>query len=139
MRFLACVLLVCLVGCSEAYEVAKEELGPRALNEKYEWFKNTHATLVSRRATLRALDGKMVTLREDYEGVSRKDWARDDRQTLTKWQSEHDGIKASYNALAAEYNAEMSKWHTEFVNAGKLPAGDKLGEIPRTVAPYIDQ
>src|SRR5215831_13256224 len=39
------------------------------------------------------------------------------------WQQELTGIVASYNSLAADYNAEMSKWNYRFANVGKLPAG----------------
>jgi hypothetical protein len=50
-------------------------------------------------------------------------------------ESEVAGVKASYNSLAAEYNANMVKVHWAFCNAGDLPAG-AAEALPREYKPY---
>lgn len=122
----------------DAAVVARQELGPQALNAKYEWFKDSWAALDGKRATLGELDIKIRRLRADYEGVKRNEWSRVDLSAVNQWETERDAILASYNELAALYNAEMAKWHTAFVNAGTLPAGGD-GDIPREVRPYLKE
>lgn len=124
-------------SCSVANETASvvnQELGPRALNAKYEWFKDAHASLNSRKATIEMFSGKIKRLEKQYIDVPRNAWSRSDIDSLNQWESERDGTIAAYNNLAAEYNSEMSKFHTSFLNAGMLPAG---GTLPREVAPYM--
>lgn len=121
---------------NNAGQVVSKELSPTALNNKYNWFKDAHAQLDAKRATITELQGKIKRISDANIGTSRNQWARTDLQSVNQWDTERDGVIASYNSLAAEYNAEMSKWHTGFVNAGKLPAGGN-GEIPRNVAPYM--
>lgn len=124
-------------GVNESVEVGFAELGPEALNQKYEWFKNVLAQLDAKDASLSAMASKMDQMREDYGDASRANWDRIDKQTMSQWAAERDGLKLSYNNLAAQYNAEMAKWHTEFLNVGKIPAGGDPN-MPREVAPYID-
>jgi hypothetical protein len=74
-------------------------------------------------------------MEESYLGQPRKDWARDDREQYNTWQSEVSGVKAGYNTLAADYNAQMAKFNWSFANAGQLPKGaDK--PLPREYKPY---
>ena len=123
---------------NEAVETGFEELGPAALNDKYEWFKDAASSLNAKLATISMHQSKIDALREDYGDTPRTEWARDDRQSLNQWRQELDGIKASYNLLAAQYNAEMAKWHTRFVNAGMMPEGGD-GTVKREFAPFIDE
>lgn len=122
----------------ETGAVLHEELGPRALNEKYEWFKDSYAALDAKWATLSQLDSKITRLRADYTDIPRNQWSRVDLASVNLWETERDAILASYNTLAAQYNAEMAKWHTAFVNAGKLPEGGD-GEFPREARPYLKE
>jgi len=133
--------------------VAKQELSPSALNEKYEWFKNTYAQLDARRATVNAKAQQIGQMYTDYGwevlydrddggyilsttmnrkwtdgdeemvGEPFKDWNRSDRQAISTYRQELMGLKASANTMCAQYNAEMSKFHTAFTNAGNLPVG----------------
>ena len=120
----------------EAVAVAHSEIGPAALNAKYGWFKDALAALDSKGATIRELDGKVSRLRKDYSDQQRGKWASSDLTAMNQWEAERDGMIASYNGLAAEYNAAMSKWHTAFVNAGKVPAGGD-STLPREVRAYM--
>tara|TARA_R100001143_G_scaffold62914_1_gene67552 strand:+ start:466 stop:993 length:528 start_codon:yes stop_codon:yes gene_type:complete len=109
---------------------ALREAGPAALNAKYEWFKDSYARLDSLGAQIEVHNERIEALVE-----VRDTWEREDRQAHRQYISERTGIIGSYNKLASEYNSEMAKFHTRFVNIGKLPAGGD-GEIPREVAPY---
>jgi len=59
----------------------------------------------------------------------------DVREQVGLWQSEVAGITASYNALAADYNAQMSKINYRFCNVGDLPRG-ATDPLPREFKPY---
>lgn len=121
---------------NQTIEVANAEVGPKALNAKYKWFKDCLAALDAKRAIIVQLDSKITRLRADYPNVPRGEWASNDRQSLNQWETERDGIVASYNNLAAEYNSAMSKFHTAFLNAGMVPAGGDPN-MPREVRNYM--
>lgn len=138
MRNIVLVLLIAvlpLTGCGEAVQVAKEEFGPRAMLQKYEWFKDAAAQLDKKQADIQVYKMKLTSLEEDYAGVSRKDWPRTDREQKSIWQAEVAGVIASFNGLAAEYNAQMSKFNWAFTNAGTLPKGATV-PLPREFKPY---
>ncbi len=116
--------------------VIQEQFGPRELLRKYEWFKNAAAALDAKTATLDRYAVKIGDLEKSYEGKPRSEWARDDRQQHSLWRSELDGIAASYNELAADYNSQMSKINWSFCNAGTLPQGAEK-PLPREFKPYI--
>ena len=107
----------------EAVDVVKEEVSPREIQRKYEWFKDIAATCDEKRATIQVYAAKLTALEEDYDGVSRREWDRTDKETMSLWQQEVAGIKASYNILSSRYNAQMSKWNWRFCEIGSLPEG----------------
>ncbi len=122
----------------EAAKVTQEEFGPRALLEKYEWFKDAAAQLEKKQADIAVYDGRMTAMNETYKDLARQSWPREDREQYNVWSSEVAGVKASYNTLAAEYNAAMAKFNWRFANVGELPKGaDK--PLPREFKPYIGQ
>lgn len=114
--------------------VIQKEFYPDALLRKYEWFKDAAAALDKKQADIGVYDARLSTLAADYKGVARKDWPRDDREQSAIWQSELAGVKASYNSLAAEYNAEMVKFNWKFTNVGDVPQGGR--PLPREYRPY---
>lgn len=120
----------------EAAQVAKEEFGPRALLKKYEWFKDSAAQCEKKLADVKVYAGKIKGMEEDYKDVPRKDWDRVDKQTLSQWRSELDGVKASYNDLSARYNAAHSKINWRFADIGQLPDG-ATDPLPREFKPYL--
>lgn len=121
-----------------ASTVAKKELYPDALLRKYEWFKTASAQAEAKLADLTVYENRLTALKNEYNGVARKDWHRDDREQYNIWQSEMAGIKASYNSLAAEYNAQMAKFNYRFTNVGDMPDGS-TNPLPREFKPYVTE
>lgn len=122
----------------EGVQVAREEFGPRALLKKYEWFKDAAAQCEKKLADIKVYDGKIKGMEEDYKGVPRRDWDRVDKQQLSQWRSELDGVKASYNDVSARYNAQMAKFNWRFAEAGRLPYG-ATEPLPREFKPYVEE
>ena len=122
----------------EAAKVAQEEFGPRAMLEKYEWFKDAAAQLEKKQADITVYNGRMTAVNETYKDLPRQNWPREDREQWNVWSSEVAGAKASYNMLAADYNAQMAKFNWRFANVGELPKGaDK--PLPREFKSYVTQ
>lgn len=119
----------------EAAQVAREEFGPRATLAKYEWFKDTAAQLDKKRADIKVYANRQKNLDEAYKGKSRSEWPRTDLEQYNLWEQEVAGIKASYNMLAADYNAQMAKFNWAFAERGKLPQG-ATEPLPREFKPY---
>lgn len=122
----------------EAAQVAREEFGARELLKKYEWFKDASAQLDKKVADIQVYDARLHSIAESYGNVPRKEWAREDREQYNIWSSEVAGVKASYNSLAAEYNAQMAKFNWRFANAGELPKGADV-PLPREFKPYTNE
>jgi len=122
----------------EAAQVAQEEFGPRAMLEKYELFKDEAAQLEKKQADITVYDGRMKAMDETYKSLPRQKWPREDREQYNVWSSEVAGVKASYNSLAAEYNAQMAKFNWRFANVGELPKGAEQ-PLPREFKPYVSQ
>lgn len=140
---LAAVVLLWVAGYSlgwfqEAAEVTREEFGPRALLQKYEWSKDASAQLDKKRVDIRVYEARLEALEASYDGVERADWDRVDKQQGNLWQAELAGVISSYNGLAAEYNAEMSKFNWRFANVGELPRGATQA-LPREYRPYEER
>lgn len=115
----ACFAVTGTVG--EAGRVAREEFGPRAALVKYEWFKDAAAQLDKKRADIRLYEARM-------QRCASTTYA-DERERCGIWESELLGVIASYNGLAAEYNAASSKFNWQYAE----------GDAPRTVAPYATE
>lgn len=136
------VALVCVIGyafswCGQTAAVVQDEFGPRAALAKYSWFKDAAAQLDKKAADIRVYQGKVDRLQKQYDGTPRAKWARIDAEQLSVWESEVAGVKASYNSLAAEYNAEHAKFHWAFADVGKVPAGG--APLPREYRQYVDE
>jgi len=120
----------------EAATVAREEFGPRALLQKYEEFKNLHASLSSKKASIDVLDAGIAQFQKDYDGVPKKDWPRDERQQFSQDRKAVEGLKLVFNIGAAQYNAAMTKFNYAFCNAGTLPQGASE-PLPREYVTYL--
>ncbi len=123
---------------NEAAKVTQQEFGPQAMLTKYEWFKDAAAQLEKKKADISVYEGRLTSMAEGYKGVERQKWARDDREQYNVWSSEVAGVKASYNSLAADYNAQMAKFNWRFANAGDLPKGAET-PLPREFKAYVSQ
>lgn len=133
----ALVLLgFCMGLIGETAQVAQDEFGPRAALQKYERFKDMSAQLDAKVADIEVFGSRIKTLDAQYQGLPRREWPRDDRENHNLWTLELAGLKASYNRLAAEYNADMSKFNYRFANQGDLPAG-ATHPLPREYKPYV--
>lgn len=142
LTFTALGLVGCAVGlfsgaAQNAASVVQKEFYPDALLRKYEWFKDAAAALDKKAADIGVYDARLSNLKAEYERVPRTQWPRDDREQWSIWSSEAAGIRASYNQLAAEYNAEMAKFNWRFTNVGDVPQGGK--PLPRDYRPYLEQ
>lgn len=120
---------------NNAATVAKKEFYPDALLKKYEWFKNASAELDKKQADIAIYTNKIGSMKKDYNGQKRSSWDRTDKETFNIWEQELAGIKASYNGLAAEYNAQMVKFNWKFCNIGNLPPGAE-NPLPKEYKPY---
>jgi hypothetical protein len=133
------IVLGSLLGWfNEGAKVAQEEFGPRAMLQKYEWFKDAAAQLEKKQADIAVYDSRLTGMKEAYTGVVKSAWPRDEREQFNIWVSELAGVKASYNSLAAEYNAQMAKFNWRFANKGDLPKGAE-NPLPREFKPYTMQ
>lgn len=139
------IIAFLMVGCGviniaswfadRAVVVAKQELDPVVLQQKYEWFKNAAAELDAKQAGLGTYKRKMTRL-NTLEAAGKLD--RTNREQLMLWEQEQQGLKFSYNELAGEYNSQMSKWNWRFTNVGSLPPGATV-PLPREYKPYIEE
>lgn len=133
---IALLLILPMRLCSEAVDVAVDEAGPRALLKKYQWFKDASAALDEKKANIEVFTKRVQSLEDSYKGVERRDWPKDERERHGQVTTELAGLKASFNSLAAEYNAQMSKVNWAFCNVGELPKGADR-PLPREYKAYI--
>jgi hypothetical protein len=145
--FLACGSLFALGlffrGCNVANRLADDaanttvkEFAPSAMLRKYEWFKDTAAALDAKKASIEVYEARFASTKTSY-GADATKWPRDVRENLAQQLSEVAGIKASFNNLAAEYNADMVKFNwSVFERFGDAPKGARE-VLPREFKPYI--
>lgn len=148
-----CLIVLAIVGaiagslvlhtCSSANDIAHKaidvtaaQFDPETMLKRYEWFKDASASLDAKQADIQVYQNRFDTLKSDYGTSPRSQWSREDREQYNIWLSEVSGVQASYNMLAAEYNASMAKINYAFTNIGQLPRGaDK--PLPREYKPYV--
>ncbi len=126
---------------SESAQVVQEEFGPRAMLKKYEEFKDIAAALDAKKASIESYekglaDTKAMMVDRDNKALPMVEWPRDVREGYMQRQTEVRGLKASYNTLAADYNARMAKFNYRFTNVGDLPQGATT-PLPREFRTYI--
>lgn len=139
------LVLIVMHGCSAVFGTAHKAINttaaqfdPATMLKRYEWFKDAAAQCEKKLADIAVYERRFQTLKADYEGKARSEWTREDRSQYNIWLSEVSGIQASYNGLAAEYNANMAKLNYAFTNVGELPKG-ATQTLPREFKPYILQ
>ncbi|SRR5258708_28000136 len=130
--------IVCapLFYAGKAAQVAAEQIDPRALLAKYEWFKDAHASLDRFHANIKVYRQRERGVLKAY-GADRYRWPAPERERYDQWESELAGVTAAYNDLAAQYNAQMAKINYRFTNVGDLPPG-ATEPLPRGYAPYAE-
>ncbi|MBI5172749.1 MAG: hypothetical protein HY986_07660 [Candidatus Melainabacteria bacterium] len=124
---------------NDGAQVVREETSPRALLKKYEWFKDASAQLDAKKANIVAQELRLKALTDAYivdgKPQPRSQWARTDLESFNQITAEVAGMKASFNDLAAQYNAQMVKINFAFTNVGQLPQGASE-PLPREFKPY---
>ena len=123
---------------TDGISTVEKQFSPSQLLKKYEWFKNASAQLDGKIATLGIYEERIERIDKAYQHFKQSEWGRADREQHNVWQSEYLGVKASYNQLAAEYNAAMAKFNYVFCNVGTLPEG-AIVPLPREYKPYINK
>lgn len=120
----------------DAKQTAIKELAPSVLLKKYESFKDMYAVLSKKQSDIGIYEQRISSMKNSYGGEKRSQWDRTDKEQFNQWHSELVGVKASYNDLAAQYNAQMAKMNYRFTNVGMLPEG-ATNPLPREFAPYL--
>jgi len=148
IKYIACILAFIIgvvffsivsKGCSylgKVSAVAEQQVDPALLLKRYEWFKEVAAQCDKKLADIQVYNSRLKQMEKDYVGVARIDWDRPDKEQFNVWQQEVAGVVASYNSLAAEYNANMAKINYKFTNIGELPKGATV-PLPREMRSYV--
>lgn len=123
---------------TDAQDTVFKEFKVSTLLKKYEYFKDVSAQLDKKVSDIGVYEVRLKSIETSYGEVKRSEWAREDREQYNLSYSELAGVKSSYNSLAAEYNAAMSKFNYSFCNVGSLPQG-ATNPLPREYKPYINQ
>ena len=122
---------------NDGVKTTQKEFSPSMLLKKYEWFKDAVAQCDQKLATLNMYTSRFSSMKSSYNNESRSKWSREDKEQWNVWESEYLGVKASYNDLASQYNANMAKFNYAFCNVGQLPAG-ATEPLPREFKPYLN-
>lgn len=114
---------------SEAAVVAKEEFGAKASLKKYEWFKDAAATLDEKKHTIEVYQSGITQMEVEYADTPKIEWPQQDKQFYYQRSTEISGLKANYNDIVKEYNAQSSKFNWNIYNTS---------DLPRTYDAYLD-
>lgn len=135
------IVSLAVVSCRYANDASNtmyNEVKVSSLLKKYTMFKDMSAALDAKIASIQVYEKRFESLKKDYGTSKRSEWSREDREQANLWESEVSGIKASYNELAARYNADMAKINYRFCNVGDLPQG-ATDPLPRNYKPYLTE
>ena len=106
---------------SEAVTVAKQEFGATAALKKYEWFKTVSSTLDEKKNTIQVYESNIDQMKIDYADTPRPKWEDVDKLQYNQWVTEVSGLKANYNDIVKDYNAQSSKFNWSAFNTTELP------------------
>lgn len=115
--FLMAVFGIVTRNCRRAVDVAEQEFGPETALVKYEWFINTSEILDKKLKDISIFTVNIEEMENEYSAIPRAEWDRIDKQQMNQWKMELAGIKASYNDLAAEYNARSKQFNWKVFKA----------------------
>jgi hypothetical protein len=122
----------------DAADTTVKQFAPSVMLSKYEWFKDTAASLDAKRADIEVFAARLGATKATY-GLDASKWPRDVRESNGLALSELAGMKASFNGLASDFNAQMSKFNwAAFERFGNVPAGAREA-LPREFKPYVEQ
>jgi hypothetical protein len=119
--FAAIIMLIMLVAIplgwfGEASSVAKEEFGPRAALQKYEWFVDQAERINKMDENVKLFEKNLASVDEAYSAYGKPgEWAPDIRiQYNSERKTASDdllALKAQRNTLVQEYNAQSGKFN----------------------------
>jgi len=138
---LLCAVALLAVSCryaNDASDTLYKETKASTLLKKYEYYKDVSAQLDAKMASIHILENTIIDLKTQYGETPRKEWARENREDYNLKNEELAGLKLSFNTLAADYNAQMSKLNWAFCNVGSLPEGAET-PLPKNYKPYLTQ
>jgi hypothetical protein len=123
--------------CDEPPKEADEQNSPKAILDKYEWFKDMSAQLDKRQSQIHVLYSRIRALSAFNKNSPVSMWKEEHKEQANGWVSEMAQIQASFNDSAAQYNSEMARFNWRFSDPGRLPQG--AGKpLPREYKPiYI--
>jgi hypothetical protein len=134
---------VCILGtgvryAQDAADTVFSETKASTILQKYVVLKDMHSALAAKQASITVYAARLSELEEAYGAQPRNLWDRTDKELHSQWVTEVAGLKASFNSLAAQYNAAMAKINWRFCNVGDLPQG-ATEPLPREYVSYIAQ
>ncbi len=101
-----------IAGCfNEGVQVARNEFGPKASLEKYEWFKSAANVLKAKKVDIDNYRAVLSGMDSQWGAVAVTEWPRDVRQEYSQRKSELAGIITAFNGLVAEYEAASAKFN----------------------------
>lgn len=112
-------------------DVIKQQIDPAELLRKYELFKDESAQLDAKLASIHSKQRQV-------KSIAGLQMDRTNREQIMIWREELEGMKYSYNSLAADYNSQMAKINYAFCNVGELPRGATV-PLPREYKPYLEE
>jgi len=121
------VMAVKLTGCSEAVDVTREELGPRAMRDKYVWFKQQHERIEKAREDIKTFENSVDKVKDKYAGYGeQKDWPPDVRfqynSELERGETDLKAMISHHDSMVRDYNAQSKNFLWEkFDREGSLP------------------
>lgn len=131
---IAAYIIVAWVGLSavlyainymgETANVVDQEIRPTVIQEKYEWFQNTKASIDN----LESIIGGQIESAKTKRNMmpdSKSDWTRTDKETYGRSIDDIMGVIAQRNNVIRDYNSAMSQWQMKFANLGTWPQGSK--------------
>jgi hypothetical protein len=119
---LGCIVLITLIGIplgwfNEASTVARQEFGPKAALQKYEWFVDQAERINKMEQDVALFEKRLSDVEVSYAGYgsNRAQWPPDVRvQYNHARQNASDdlvAIKSQRNSLVQEYNAQSEKFN----------------------------
>ncbi len=100
-----------------AMDVVQQEFNPQEIQRKYLWFKQSHAALDAKDQNIK----NILAMIDEVSAVPRDQRTEDDTFELRQNRTVLMGMKANFNKMASEYNANVSTWNWGYFDKGEYP------------------
>lgn len=118
---------------SETAQVAKDEFGPKASLEKYEWFISQSNNIQKMDQDIKLVTERIASLDAQHTqsyGINKSKWPIDVRMQVTKEENTLNdqlvATKAQRNKLASEYNAQSEKFNWDLYRTDSKKPSEKI-------------